>query len=248
MKVLLLLALFVLGTAAMSVSYRQVALGNSIAYGMGVKRGREDYPSILRNYAQADLGASVSLTNLAKNGSATDRVLYSLQNDSTYVQAVRAAHILNLTVAGGTNDGVYENRPYVRYQNGVCGGTDNQDCLREDLALFEANFAAILDRLLELRASQPTMIRPTTIYNLPALYAPEHRALLLEWANRMAESTIRLAAERGIPTADLRPAFNGPNFDADPVGLIQSDGVHPNAQGMRVIADQVRAVGYAPLR
>jgi lysophospholipase L1-like esterase len=241
---LFLLSLMVFAPLVQAATERQVALGNSVARGYGMKRGKA-YVEVYRGYAQADLGISLSLSNLARDGWATDRLLVALNTDAAYISAVQAAAIVNITVAGGSNppDG---QRTYQRYAAGTCGGADNQDCLRADQELFAANYAAILDRILALRAGQPTIIRPTTLYNLPQFYAPEHEAVLLGWSNLAAQTTIDLAAARGILVVDLRPVFNGagPDYSGDPSAYMLSDGVHPTATGHRMIADAVRVSGY----
>jgi len=49
---------------------------------------------------------------------------------------------------------------------------------------------------------------------------------------------------------EVHLAFNGPNGDQDPVakGLITVDGVHPNDNGHKAIADALCALGYGPLK
>jgi lysophospholipase L1-like esterase len=49
--------------------------------------------------------------------------------------------------------------------------------------------------------------------------------------------------------AQVHLAFNGPNGEEDPIakGLITGDGIHPNDNGHKAIADALRALGYAPL-
>jgi lysophospholipase L1-like esterase len=45
-------------------------------------------------------------------------------------------------------------------------------------------------------------------------------------------------------------AFNGPTGDEDPKSkrYLSFDGVHPNDTAHRIIADELRKLGYAPLR
>lgn len=53
------------------------------------------------------------------------------------------------------------------------------------------------------------------------------------------------AQANGIPMAQVHLAFNGLNGE-DPVAkeLIRVDGVHPNDNGHKVIADALAALGY----
>jgi hypothetical protein len=52
-----------------------------------------------------------------------------------------------------------------------------------------------------------------------------------------------------IPSAQVHLAFNGPYGDEDPKskGYLSFDGIHPNNTGHRIIADELRKLGYAPL-
>ena len=58
------------------------------------------------------------------------------------------------------------------------------------------------------------------------------------------------AKANGIPMAQVHLAFNGPNGEQDPLaeGLIALDGIHPNNNGHKAIADALRALGYGPLK
>jgi lysophospholipase L1-like esterase len=57
------------------------------------------------------------------------------------------------------------------------------------------------------------------------------------------------AASYDIPCVDIARLFNGPTRHAViPSGLIGSDGIHPSAEGHRLIAETINAAGYAPLR
>jgi lysophospholipase L1-like esterase len=68
----------------------------------------------------------------------------------------------------------------------------------------------------------------------------------LDEVNNYIHST---AAAAGIPVANVHQAFNGADGTTDPqtLGIIAADGFHPNDAGHKVIAEQLRALGYAPL-
>lgn len=55
---------------------------------------------------------------------------------------------------------------------------------------------------------------------------------------------------RNVPYAKVYLAFNGTLGDEDPgsKGYLTFDGLHPNDTGHRIIAGELRQLGYAPLR
>lgn len=57
------------------------------------------------------------------------------------------------------------------------------------------------------------------------------------------------AQANSVRVAAVHQAFNGADGTQDPgmLGLIADDGFHPNDAGHKVIADQLRTLGYAPL-
>jgi lysophospholipase L1-like esterase len=52
----------------------------------------------------------------------------------------------------------------------------------------------------------------------------------------------------GIPYAEVYLTFNGTTGDEDPksMGYLSFYGVHPNNTGHRIIADELRKLGYIP--
>ncbi len=137
------------------------------------------------------------------------------------------------------------------YTKGTCGGTDNQDCLRNAVATFEQNWDAIISNILQLRSTSNTIIRTMDIYN-PYVASDMQAGIFdtlepyLDEVNNHIHST---ASANGIPVANVHQAFNGADGKTDPgtLGLIAVDGFHPNDAGHKVIADQLRALQYSPL-
>jgi lysophospholipase L1-like esterase len=137
------------------------------------------------------------------------------------------------------------------FAEGTCGGADNQDCLRAAVTTMTTNWDAILARILALTDPQHTIVRTMDIYN--PFVGPDTAAGVfdvmeakLDLVNAHIHST---AAANGIPVANVHQAFNGADGRTDPaaLGLLAVDGFHPNDNGHQVIADQLRALGYAPL-
>jgi lysophospholipase L1-like esterase len=62
------------------------------------------------------------------------------------------------------------------------------------------------------------------------------------------EYLVQAASVHDIPVVRVDLAFNGPNLDEDPSDKdLLSDGIHPNAEGIALIADLFRELGYEPL-
>ena len=71
-----------------------------------------------------------------------------------------------------------------------------------------------------------------------------------EYLEQVNSHIARSSEAYGIPHAKVYEAFNGPNGDEDPSrkGYISSDRIHPNDEGHSVIAQELRKLGYEPLR
>ena len=75
-----------------------------------------------------------------------------------------------LTVNIGLND---LGRAAEAYENGTCGGGDNQDCLRKVVETVEGNWNAIIAELLSLRSTNDTIIRTAGLGYTPYLDTEE---------------------------------------------------------------------------
>ena len=227
------------GTAAV---WDYVALGDSLAAGTGASY--EGYVDRYAAYLEADTGAQVSVTNLGRNGQTSSELLHALRNDPSWRRAVGEADVLTVNI--GLND---LGRAAGTYENGTCGGADNQDCLREVVGTVEGNWNAIIAELLSLRSTNNTIIRAAGLGYTPYL-DPEGAAAdgssgelsdlqvfepHLDEVNRHIATT---ASDNGVPHAEVR-------LDR---GYLSQDGVHPNDEGYEVIAGRLRELGYNPLK
>lgn len=223
------------GTAAV---WNYVALGDSLAAGTGASY--EGYVERYAAYLEADTGAQVNVTNLGRNGQTSSELLHALRNDPSWRQAVGEADVLTFNI--GLND---LGRAAGTYENGTCGGADNQDCLREVVETVEGNWNAIIDELLSLRSTNDTIIRTAGLGYTPYLGSEgaadggssgelnDYQVFepYLDEVNRRLATT---ASDNGIPYAEVR-------LDR---GYINQDGVHPNDEGYEVIAGRLRELGY----
>ncbi len=205
-----------------------VALGDSEAWG---------FPEYYADYIAADNSVEVQLYNAWVGGLTTQRLLEKLEVDSTLRVFLGQAKVITFEANPSDYLGLYcidQSTPY-----------DNSP---EGWVFYKADLNAIIDILFELRQGQPTVIIAQNFYN--PIYSLYHargdfekcRAFWIAFNQAIAE----VAAERGLPVADVFTAFNGPDHVEDPrdKGYISSDGEHVNAAGSIAIADVFRTVGY----
>lgn len=238
-----------------SVNY--TAMGDSLAYGI-LDFGGGGYVPRYGNYVQADTGSSVFLNNLGQNGWTSSQLLNALRTNSSFRNSVAISQVVTWDIGG--NDFL---RMSKSYKDKTCGGADNQNCIRDAIATFKANWSAIIREILALRSTGNTVIRTMDIYN-PFVNAQktsdswaDDNGLndfqvikpYLDDANKYIALT---AAANNIQCAKVYQAFNGASGeeDAGDKGYISPydyTGVHPGELGHKVIADLFRNLGYAPL-
>jgi lysophospholipase L1-like esterase len=238
-------------TLAAPASWDYVALGDSLATGFGAFTG---YVPRYDAYIETDTRVAITRTNLGQNKWTSSQLLSALRNDPTFRRATREAEIVTWNI-GGNDLRAARNS----YKKGTCGGADNQDCLRAGVAKLKTNWDAITAEVLELRATSNTIVRTMDIYN------PYVRTDTISdtWQNDggmndfqvfkryVDEVNYHIATTSytsGIPYAEVYLTFNGTTGDEDPksMGYLSFYGVHPNNTGHRIIADELRKLGYIP--
>jgi lysophospholipase L1-like esterase len=201
-----------------------VALGDSLAVGVGARRG---YVDRYASYITADTGVRIDLVNLGRSGQTSSQLLHALRNDPAMRKALGTAEVITFNI--GINDLGEAARAHA---NGTCGGGDDRRCLRAAVEEFEDNWSAIIAELLSLRSTEDAIIRTAGIGYTPRVgetFEPYIREV-----NRYIATT---AAAHDIPYA--QPYLKEEDMS--------SDGVHPNDRGYEVIADRLRELGYGPL-
>ncbi len=207
-----------------TASWDYVALGDSLAAGVGAERGYVDrYAAHLRN----DTGARVRVSNLGVSGQTSPELLAALREDESVRRAIEGAEVVTFNI--GLND---LGRAGAAYEEGTCGGEDGEECLREAVDALKDNWDAIATELLELRSTRNTIIRtPGLGYSPRAGEGLEH---YVSEVNRHIASTAR---SKAVPYVEI---------PAGEVGM-SPDGVHPNDAGYASIADRLRGLGFGPL-
>jgi lysophospholipase L1-like esterase len=219
------------------------ALGDSLAAGALAQLG---YVPRYATYVNTDTGATVTTLNLGIPGWQSGDLLNALQNDPVFRNQVSGAELVTWDIGGNDLSG-----PHDSFVNNTCGGADNQDCLRTAVSTFETNWDAIVVELLKLRDPNKTIFRTMDIYN--PYVASDMQAGIFTTIEPYLDEVNNYIHDSGkannIPVAAVHTAFNGADGMTDPgtLNLIAADGFHPNDAGHKVIADQLRALAYAPL-
>lgn len=219
-----------------------VALGDSYPAGFGVERSYVDYYA---EFIEQDLGVQVEVHNFSRSGESASILLRRLRDDQELRDAIRDAKVI--TIFTGWND---LSGPLEYYRRGTCGGDDNLDCIREEVASLNADLDAILDEILSLTSAQDTLIRIAD-YNIPLVNSWKYNGWFDilkgpcydEWRKHLIEA----AEQRGITVVHTYHALNGPDGDQPMDDSITQSGdrVHVNEEGHRLIARLHREAGYA---
>ena len=225
-------------------TWQYAALGDSLAAGALAQEG---YVPRYATYVNSDTGANINTINLGVPGWHSGDLLDALQNDPIFRGQVSNAQLVTWDIGG--NDLANAHDHFVQK---TCGGLDNQDCLRSAVSTFESNWDSIVVELLTLRDPSKTILRTMDIYN-PFVASDMNAGIfntLEPYLDEVNNHIHANAQANNIPVAAVHQAFNGADGTQDPgtLGLIAADGFHPNDAGHKVIADQLRMLGYAPLR
>jgi hypothetical protein len=198
------------------------------------------------NHIETDLGIEVKVHYWSRGGQGSLQLLRELRNNEELRNDIREAEIVTFDVSPQH----FEVMDYA-YKDGECGGQDNQDCLREALALVKADTDAIIAEILSLRSTSDTIIRAMTLpfplinwFKEESLFEGVHPY----WV-AYNQYVVQAASENNIPVARVYRAFNGPNGDEDfdDKGYSGPDKIHPNDAGKVLIAELFRELGYEPL-
>ena len=236
--------------AATSSSLDYVAFGDSLATGYGIT---DSYVYRYASLMGTDTGTTVNVRNLGVNGLTSQQLRAGIENDQRAKDAVEQAEVITINI--GANDLM---RARWEYRTGNCGGADNQDCLRQAVDEFRANWDAILADITGTRSPGTTIIRTIDFYN-PFVDVDraissgdgsvDDFAIFKKYLEQVNSHIAKSSDAYDIPHTEVYETFNGPNGDEDPSrkGYITSDGVHPSEDGHAAIAQELRKLVYEPL-
>jgi len=207
-----------------TVSWDYVALGDSLAAGVGAERGYVDrYAAHLRN----DTGARVRVSNLGVSGQTSSELLEALREDGSMRRAIEEAEVVTFNI--GINDLGHAG---AAYEEGTCGGGDGEECIREAVRTLKGNWDAIVTELSGLGSTTNTIVRT------PGLgYTPQAGDDLDHYVREVNRHIASTARSKAVPYVEI------PAGDVS----MSPDGVHPNDAGYATIAARLRGLEFGPL-
>jgi lysophospholipase L1-like esterase len=214
-----------------SRTWSYVALGDSCGTGVGEK----NYVEFFADYLRQDLEVDVEVFNYARPNESTGVLLNRLQTKAELREAVADANVI--TIWTGWKD---LRNPLSEYQNEMCGGADNLDCIRKAVDQINTNIEAILDEILVLNSSEETRVMIAD-GDIPFVSKWKYHGWFDVLQNEAYESwrdhLVAAAKARDIIVVYTYETLNGPSGDQKLEGIYLEDGYHYNSEGHRLIAD-----------
>ena len=217
-------------------TWTYVALGDSVTWGM---------IPLYAEMLEKDLGVTVVIQDRTVGGEHSSRLLQRLRTSTWLRKELREADVITIEIPWNA----FED-PCLAFLNGspgACGGSDNEDCLREALETYMADTEAIIAEIVSLRSPSEALIRIQDTYQFHVRESKAKGAF--ETINRYWREAnahvIEVAETYHIPVARVYDAFMGDDGSEDPQdsGLI-SDGRHTTPEGAALMAELFRGLGY----
>ena len=201
-------------------TWNYVALGDSLAAGVGARQG---YVDRYAEYLRDDTGARVELTNLGVSGQTSPQLLRALRNDPSTRRALRGAEVVTYNI--GIND---LGQAWGSYEAETCGGAQGERCLHAVVVELDENWNAITGEILSLSSPDKTIIRTVGLG-----YTPHAGRVIEPYLKQVNHNIATSSDESGIPYAEASLGEKG-------LGL---DGLHPDESGYEEIADGLEELG-----
>ena len=194
-------------------------------------------------------GVEVDHRNHTIGGDDAEALLERMRTNDRLRQDLAEAHVVTLMfpidywVSPMQTAGGYQGK-----DPALCGGDDNQQCLRDALTTHKQHVDAILEELTLQCPPTEVLIRIADTYMIHTrdkISAGTLDFIIPYWRDAQ-EYIEEAAADRGIPVAQVFDALMGPDGLDDPEekGLMLDDQEHPNEAGALLMADLVGALGY----
>ncbi len=242
---LLLLAGAMLLDACAKEKWEYVSIGGDFTYAM---RWNEAYAA----YIEEDLGVEVALTDVSFHSRKTlAEMLGILQTDREFRSLVENAEVITFDVPTES----YLGGAQGRYQSDMCGGDDDEQCFRDAHERAIRELRAYLDELAGLANPSDTIVRTFVWGTMDAWLAASfdrklsdvEAQVFIKHAGLLNEAVRETATEYGLTVIDVAPYYQ-PDGLGKPPGADIWGRLGATDRAVQIVADLLRAAGYAPLK
>lgn len=229
--------LFSLSACGPRETWDYVTLGDSLQAASTIS---EEYAK----YIEKDQRVEIVFHQYAERGTPPSYMLMKLQLNPEIRAAIADAEVITFNFSPG-----WSNNPDDKYLKDECGGTDNQECLREAVVKAKSDWTAIAGEITALKGGDPVLIRMFSVGDWPYdgyyndTMTAEQKAVLLKYYFEVREYVEQDALARGIQVVRIFPE---PYYDNElpPVDYFQSDGLHLSEKGSQIVGEMLRDLGY----
>lgn len=204
------------------------------------------YPSKFKALIEENFDGEVTINmkNRCVGGQSSSELLEYLQTDEKLREEIRDAELITFFIPfGGCEEAM---AGYT--EEADCGGEDNQDCLRECLAIYKDDTNAIFEELVSLRSPSDALLRAHDVHQFyTKLLQEKNKFDVINGYWREANAHVVAVAEKyDIPCAHVYDAFMGEDGRQPPEdnGLVWSDMIHTSQEGAQLLADLLHQLGY----
>lgn len=232
----------------------RLAVLAAILTGVSACRGREvnlviiggafagnKIPELYEAAIEEEMGAQAETFSWIRVNEKPDGFLENMRVNEELRDAVAGADVTLLSISPN-----WSNSAELRYLLGLCGGGDNQDCLRETLANTKCAWKGIMDSFAELRAGQPVIFQVVlwSDWVFPAFHGddatPEQISVMAAYFNEFQEF------QSTTPGIRFVTVFPEP-YTTLPPEYFRTDGSHQfSEEGSRVAVELMLNPGLEP--
>jgi hypothetical protein len=203
-----------------------VGMGDSFS-----KTGYSEWPRMYARFLEEKLSVKMKFIDKTIGGVEIIEMLENIRTNESLRANLMEAKLI--TVNFGSESFRIPNE---NYKNGICGGTDGQDCLREAFSRAEIDWEAFLNELISLRSPEEAPIITfmvgislvQTTCDWGSNCCDVLTTYMIDWSDFIKQTAI----ERGIYVVDANKILNGQDY-RQPTNkdLLRSDGFHLNTEG-----------------
>jgi lysophospholipase L1-like esterase len=188
----------------------------------------------------SDLGVKIVYHSYSVHGQSVEQLLQSVIRYDELREDIRTAEVI--TIGSGFVD------MYVDAIMGYTLGAYDRQEMEQNVKAFRETYNSMLDEVLTLASPSDTIIRTMDFYYPYVGYDQEmgiYNQTKRYW-QKFNKCIVQAARKRSIPVAKVFQAFHGPDGKDDPAekGYLDRDGKHPSEEGIKVIAEEFRKLGY----